>query len=303
LGGAPESVVFVVDNGSTDDTLKQISEFPSVRLIQGHGNIGFGRANNLGVRAALDIGADSVFLLNQDAWVEEGGLDRLSALQSKHPCFGILSPIHLDGTGTRLDQDFGVNLCRQEDVDLVSKLFCESRSLQEVYPFRYVNAAAWLVSRACLEKVGGFDPLFFHYGEDENYCQRARYHGFEIGVCPSAQVFHDRADRPATVWTEYRILTCLVMELADIQIPDDEVQRRVRSMSRLNFKIAIREVLCGRWQEAQSNLRRNRMLKSLWPHVASSRKRTSQKGCHYIYDEIIPSPLSPPNIDRLGKVG
>lgn len=59
-----------------------------------------------------------------------------------------------------------------------------------------VNAAAWLVSAACIKKVGGFDRLLFtHYGEDDNYCQRLEYHGFELIVNSQAIIYHDRENR------------------------------------------------------------------------------------------------------------
>jgi GT2 family glycosyltransferase len=70
------------------------------------------------------------------------------------------------------------------------------RQLQDVYDVPFVNAAGWLLSKTCLMTVGGFDPIFFHYGEDDNYCQRVSYHGFKIGVLPSTYMVHDREGRP-----------------------------------------------------------------------------------------------------------
>ena len=47
-----------------------------------------------------------------------------------------------------------------------------TQQLENYYEVDFVNAAAWLLSRECIDKVGLFDSLFFHYGEDVNYCQR-----------------------------------------------------------------------------------------------------------------------------------
>src|SRR5690606_5865627 len=63
----------------------------------------------------------------------------------------------------------------------------------------FVCAAAWLIPRNTLKVVGGFSPTFFHYGEDDNYCQRVLYFNLKIGICPDARIFHDREDRPAGV--------------------------------------------------------------------------------------------------------
>ena len=74
-------------------------------------------------------------------------------------------------------------------------------------------AAHWLITRPCLEKVGLFAPIFPLYGEDVNYCDRARYHGFKIGVALSARAVHDRAARPVDNAQEIR-LNCFAGNLA-----------------------------------------------------------------------------------------
>ena len=62
----------VIDNASTDETVSYIKEhFHEVCLIESKENLGFAKANNIGIKRALDNGADYVFLLNQDAWVEK----------------------------------------------------------------------------------------------------------------------------------------------------------------------------------------------------------------------------------------
>lgn len=58
----------------------------------------------------------------------------------------------------------------------------------------FVNAAVWLLPRKTLQKVGGFDPIFFHYGEDKNYAQRLIYHGLKTIVVPEARAVHDRRE-------------------------------------------------------------------------------------------------------------
>ena len=59
----------------------------------------------------------------------------------------------------------------------------------------FINAAAWLIHKKVFETVGGFDPIFHHYGEDNNYCQRVNFHNYKIGVVPEAHIFHDSNKR------------------------------------------------------------------------------------------------------------
>src|SRR5436853_176799 len=65
-------------------------------------------------------------------------------------------------------------------------------NLQPVYFVPFVNAAIWLISRKCIQEVGGFDPLFFMYAEDDDYCCRLRLHGLHIGIVPTAHAYHAR---------------------------------------------------------------------------------------------------------------
>jgi len=186
--------VYVVDNGSVDGTPGYIrTHFPDVHLTIPGSNLGFGKANNLGIAEAINHGADSVFLLNQDAWVGDGTIAKLVAVLKRHPEFGVVSPLHLNGAGDAPDQQFeqycsasGLDFAAMQDV-----LDSEVRIL----PIDFVNAAGWLVSGNCLRRVGGFHPAFFMYGEDTEYVDRLRLLGFQLGICPQATLFHDRARR------------------------------------------------------------------------------------------------------------
>ena len=195
LASCQEYPVVVVDNNSSDGTVVFIKEnFPEVTLLPQQENLGFGQGNNLGIRYALEQGADYVFLLNQDAYLQEGCIEKLIAIQSRNKEYGILSPIHLDGKGERLDENFSNYAAYRYNPDFYSD-FVLKKPLKEIYEVPFVNAAGWLLSGSILETVGGFDPIFFHYGEDDNYCQRAKFHGFKIGIVASAFLQHDREDR------------------------------------------------------------------------------------------------------------
>jgi GT2 family glycosyltransferase len=76
--------IIVIDNASNDGTVEYIrAHFPDIHLIESKENLGFGRANNLGMRYALDNGADYVFLLNQDAWIEPNTIGELVRIAEK----------------------------------------------------------------------------------------------------------------------------------------------------------------------------------------------------------------------------
>ena len=174
--------IFIVDNASTDETINIIKEFSAVELIQNKNNLGFGKANNIGIDLALKKGADAIFLLNQDTWIFENTISNLAEVLFENSNLGIVSPLHFSAEESILDENFNTYYNRfnkEEDSELL-----------RIVPF--VNAAAWLVSKECLSKTGYFDPIFNHYGEDRNYCERVKYHGFKIGVAKKAAICHDR---------------------------------------------------------------------------------------------------------------
>ncbi|MBP3763032.1 MAG: glycosyltransferase family 2 protein [Bacteroidales bacterium] len=197
LGSLRESELpvetIVVDNASNDGSVAYIKEhFPEVCLIESKENLGFAKANNIGIRQALDEGADYVFLLNQDAWVEGNTLTELVKTFTENKNVGIASPVHLNGHSSGLDSMFAL----YAGIDFTSDAYM--RHLRPYYEVPFVNAAVWLVSRHCIETVGGFDTLLFsHYGEDANYCQRVHYHRMRILIATHCTACHDRETREA----------------------------------------------------------------------------------------------------------
>ena len=190
------SNIIVVDNGSTDQTVKTIkTKFKNCQLIETKENLGFGKANNIGLSIALKNKADFVFLLNQDAWVEEKTIEKLILSHKKDSNFDIISPIHVNGNDTELDYLFSIFINPRRCPNLYSDIYYDSIT-DGIYEAEFVNAAAWLLTKNCLNTVGGFSPIFYHYGEDDNYCLRARFHNLKIGIYPMTKVYHDKNYAP-----------------------------------------------------------------------------------------------------------
>jgi GT2 family glycosyltransferase len=187
--------IFVVDNASIDETVFILESYPTLILHKSKYNLGFGQANNLGLKHALKNKYDYVFLLNQDTWIEKNTIEILLTVAEKNKEYGIISPMHYFSDEISLEYNFSVQLspwfCKNIVSDFVLKEFKE---MQDIYSLNFVNAAAWLVPKKTLEVIGGFDPLFFHYGEDNNYCNRLKYHGLKIGIVPEVKIYHDCLD-------------------------------------------------------------------------------------------------------------
>lgn len=146
------------------------------------------------MRYAKNNQYDYVYLINQDAWIFRDTLEILIHTQKKNPQYGILSPFQMQSSMRGLDKNFAAGTCSYlSNSHLLSDFYLGN--VKEVYEVPMVMAAHWLVSKACFEKVGGFSPSFSHYAEDDNYAQRARFHGFLIGIVPSSKAIHDRECR------------------------------------------------------------------------------------------------------------
>ncbi|WP_313004352.1 glycosyltransferase family 2 protein [Chryseobacterium gleum] len=184
----------VIDNGSTDGTQEYIKTyFPEVDFTQSPQNLGFGKANNTGIEKAYKEGADFFYLMNQDAWIYPDSFQKLLDVYNTYPDknqLGILSPIHMDGSEKKLDIFFERYLARNTPDN---RIFSDSfnNSLKDYYEIDFVNAAHWLLPKATIEEIGGFNPYFFHYSEDYEYVQRISFFGKKIIVCPPSRVIHD----------------------------------------------------------------------------------------------------------------
>lgn len=179
----------VVDNASTDGTrarLKTDFEEGIDHLHLSDRNLGFGKAHNLVFSQPYSQAYDYFFLLNQDAAIGAEDLRRLVAVADEHPSFGILSPLQYAGDGA-LEPRFASYL--------------PGASIPQdtaVFPVNFVNAALWLVRARVVERIGYFNPVFPHYGEDVNYVTRTQLAGFRVGVVPAARGYHYRTGATVT---------------------------------------------------------------------------------------------------------
>ena len=268
----------VIDNASSDGSVAYIREhFPEAVIFEEKENLGFAQANNVGMRYALDHGADYVFLLNQDAWiVQPDTLSKMIGISERHPEFAILSPMQLYASGRQIVFESKIYAARNEKNDWISD--CYFGNLKELYEVQYVCAASWFLPVSSLKTIGGFDPLFYHNGEDDNYLQRVRYHGRKVGICPQVNVCHDIEGRSkdynaATLdWRKYILINdCNINAKFDI----DKVlktKRRTIFFQRLRFN---RKLL-------KTSVPEYRYLRKMREKIVFSRETNKVKGENWL---------------------
>lgn len=181
----------IIDNGSSDGTVDYIKEnFNDIHILDNSNNLGFGKANNIAIKVALDLGATHFLLINQDVYINSDTIEKLLSFDDNN---SLLSSIHLDGSGNNFDINFLANsILKVNDYSNVSLTDYIKIMRDAVIEVPFVNAAFWLLPRKIVEIVGGFNPLFYHYGEDNNYVSRVTYHKFAVKIVLSTFIRHDR---------------------------------------------------------------------------------------------------------------
>ena len=277
--------VIVVDNCSRDGTIDFIKEnHPNINVYQQEKNLGFGQANNIGIKHALDKGAEAVFLLNQDAYLQKDTLKKLNFFSKNHPHFGILSPIHLDSTEKRMDRNFSYYLNFDNNKDFYSDAILGE--LKESYEVPFVNAAGWFIPKSTLTIVGGFDPIFFHYGEDDNFCQRLRFHKLKIGIITQCFLIHDRENREKPVVLKYSkqylqgIENSLKVKWGDLHV--DFTNFVIKNIKKQQLKTFIKLLLKGRIKKFQFHFALYYFHKKWIKEIRNSRKINKTIGKHYL---------------------
>jgi GT2 family glycosyltransferase len=188
----PALTIWLVDNGSQDGTAQLVTlEFPTVYVIQTGRNLGVAGGFNTGIVAALEKGAEYVFILNNDTVVESNVIRVLVAEAQTHPDYGILMPkilyykarsrIWSIGARYRLFPPAIVMIGRGKEDSLH---YNKPRFLE------YAPACALLIPRRVFERVGLLDDGYFFFYEDWDYSLRVRKAGYKIVYIPQACIYH-----------------------------------------------------------------------------------------------------------------
>ncbi len=183
--------IIVLDNASTDGSPEAVrAEFPNVELVGLTDNQGYAGNNNVGIKLALERGADWVFVLNEDTVLDPGCLAALVAQGEADAKVGIVGPLvyHHD------DQDVIQSAGGEMNTHLESWHRGQNQKDAGQYarPLAsdWISGCAILVRRNVIEQIGMLDARFFYYWEEVEWCLRARKAGWGIVMTPAARLWH-----------------------------------------------------------------------------------------------------------------
>lgn len=264
--------IALVDNNSTDGTLRVLKERFEGKvhyLFPLKTNLGFGKAHNLVFEKCDMSDYEYVFLLNQDAAISRTGISQLIDVAQKYPDYGVLSPVHFYKEGV-LDRNFSKYYQKNHKKIVTTNGY----TVREV---EFVNAAIWLMRVDILRKIGGFDPLFSHYGEDSNYIHRLQYAGYRTVIAEGVVGYHYRSQIVNGEKIQKSDQKFYISTLVNILNPSHSFTKQVLlSIGRAALR-AYEEAKCGNYEMGFSILNCEAKLVLSLPKLLRSRSRFKSK--------------------------
>ncbi len=198
---------YVVDNGSTDNSVVAIKKnFSDVEVIEVGENLGFAGGNNVGIRRALEWGADYIWLLNNDTVVDHNALDAL---------LGAFVDKSVGVAGSKIyfasGHEFHKELYSKENLGHVlwyagglidwQNMYASHRGVDEVDKGQndkiaetpFITGCSMMIKKQVFEKIGLLDEKFFAYLEDLDFCLRAKQMGYKLVYKPQSILWHKNA--------------------------------------------------------------------------------------------------------------
>lgn len=197
--------IIVVDNASDDGSVEFIiDKFPQIKLIVNKKNLGFGKANNIGLKEAK---GKFILLINPDTLVAEDTFDKMIEFFQNQPGVGLAGCKILNPDGTlqlACRRSFPGPWTSFTKVTGLSTLF-PKRKLFAKYNLTYldenqtyevdaISGSFMMMRKEVYEKIGGFDEKFFMYGEDLDFCYRVQKSGFKVFYVHTTQIIHYKGE-------------------------------------------------------------------------------------------------------------
>jgi GT2 family glycosyltransferase len=278
-----EAVVYVADNGSTDDSLALLAkEFPMVSTIVFDENYGFADGYN---KAFEQIDAEYAVLLNSDVEVTAGWLAPLVEFMDANPrvaaCQPKLKAYHqryefeyAGAMGGYLDR-YGYPYCRGRIFDTIEK---DLGQYDADVPLLWATGACLVVRLPIYKEVGGLDGRFFAHMEEIDLCWRLRLRGHEVRSVASSVVYHVggatlNAGHPRKTFLNFRNNLLMLYK----NLPEGELRKVLFVRALLDYVAAAMFLLKGEWGNVKAVFRARKEYRKLKTEFRDSREENLRK--------------------------
>lgn len=172
--------VFVIDNASVDGSDEKLKQLANITLLSSKCNGGFSYANNIGIKAALEMGADYFMFLNNDTVIEENFFEIIMPQLEKDkvvvPLIRYYASNDIWYAGGYIDYRRGTAI--------------HYNDLESNHPIDFMSGCCCILSKEIIEKVGLWDESYFLYCEDIDYSLRLKQQQIKIELAEDAIVYH-----------------------------------------------------------------------------------------------------------------
>lgn len=185
--------IIIVDNCSTDDSFSKLVllESNSVHIIKSKKNGGFAYGNNIGIKYAMETGAQYFLLLNNDTLVEKDFLDRL--VSSAITVNSDITTCRIMYNSDRQKLWYGggeIDWFRQRAIHTGINEIYEAATKNQKQEVTFASGCCMLLSKRCVDRIGGLPEEYFMYYEDLDYCQNALNNQLHIVYDPDSVIYH-----------------------------------------------------------------------------------------------------------------
>lgn len=187
--------VFIMDNGSVDETLSIIEAFEfsdaiRLELIRFATNTGTTYSRNQGLARST---GEFVVVMDSDGYINPAALDGLAAHLSAHPECGMAVPrlTYPDGRYQLSVDEFPSVVRKAQRFFFLKQIEEKLKISEDTQVVDYAISACWVMPRAVVEKVGMLDERIFYAPEDVDYCIRVWKAGYQIHFVPALSMVHD----------------------------------------------------------------------------------------------------------------
>ncbi len=278
-GSQPEGCVIVADNGSTDESLKMLTEeFPEVIQLPLPQNYGFAEGYN---QALQQIDAPYYLLLNSDVEVTEGWLRPLLHYMEQHPEVAACQPKLLSqrnkqmfeyagAAGGYLDR-YGYPFCRGR---IFADVEADEGQYDTIRPILWATGAALMIRKKDWQLSGGLDSRFFAHMEEIDLCWRLRARGRQLVCIPDSVAYHVgggtlEAGNPRKTFLNFRNNLFMLYK----NLPSDELRPVMRTRTLLDWVAALKFLLTGDLPNFKAVRRARKEYKRLRPDFEADRQR------------------------------
>ncbi|MFA5750449.1 MAG: glycosyltransferase family 2 protein, partial [Candidatus Shapirobacteria bacterium] len=187
----PGQEIIVVDNGSQDNTVEILSKIKNVKIIANHANLGFAKANNIGLKHAT---SDYIIFMNSDIELLDSTILKMVEFLKNNSNIGIIGPKFLN-------PDMAVQASvfpPQTSLNAFKEFWLNKKNSYSKYiPNTKKPIKVWAISGGCIitrksffKSIGGWNEKYFFYFEDMDLCRKINKIGKDVIFYPECEIIH-----------------------------------------------------------------------------------------------------------------